>query len=312
MYRDERKWDDFMRSPIARLTGARMRVMLVAALALVVALSAASSASATPKGEYAVFADCPVTTAEICIQAATESGEFVVGKKTVPIEKTITLQGGLNEGEEGSLTFVAAKDGNTLTKVPQKVPGGLSGLVNCTSIKGSGLIEKAERASCEAIFENGLTGVTATTELAAPASSIQINLGNLLNGTGTALQLPVKVHLENPLLGSACYVGSNSAPVVLPLTTGKTSPPPPNKSISGNPGVLSFNPEGTIITISKNSLVNNSFAAPATNGCGGVFEFLIGPIINSSLGVPAAAGHNTAILNGTLHQASSDAVKAHE
>ena len=297
----------------ARPMGVRVRVMLAAAAlaAMLGALSVASPAFATPKGEYAVFADCPLTTATICIHASTESGEFIVGKKTVPITKTITLQGGLNETETG-FVFVGAKDGNTLTKVPQKVPGGLAGLVNCNEIKGSGLLEKAERATCEGIFENGLTGVTATTELAAPASSIQISLGALLGGVGTALQLPVKVHLENPLLGSSCYIGSNAAPIVLPLTTGTTSPPPPNKPIKGNPGELTFNEEGTILTVLKNSLVNNSYAAPATNGCGGIFEFLIGPIINSSLGVPSTAGHNTAILNGTLKQAGSEIVKEHE
>ncbi len=296
-----------------RPTGVRGRALFVVAslIATIAAMSVAAPAFATPKGEYAVFADCPLTTASICIHASTESGEFIVGKKTVPITSTITLQGGLNETETG-FAFVAAKDGNTLSKTPQKVPGGLSGLVNCTAIKGNGLLEKAERGSCEAIFENGLTGVNATTELAAPASSIQISLGALLGGVGTALQLPVKVHLENPLLGSGCFVGSNAAPVVLPLTTGTTSPPLPNKPIKGNPGELTFNGEGTILTVNKNSLVNNSFAAPATNGCGGIFEFLIGPIINSSLGVPATAGHNTAILNGTLKQAAAAIVKEHE
>jgi hypothetical protein len=302
-----------MRS-IKSLASVRTRALLAGGLLIVslAALSVASPAMATPKGEFAVFADCPVTSAQACIFAQTESGEFVVGKKKVPIEKTITLQGGLNETESGELVFVAAKDGNTLSKTPQKVPGGLSGLVNCTEIKGSGLLEKLERGSCEAIFENGLTGVNATTELAAPASSIQINLGNLLSASGTALQLPVKVHLENPLLGSSCYVGSNAHPVILPLTTGTTSPPLPNKPIKGSPGELTFNPEGSILTVLHNSLVNNSFAAPATNGCGGLFEFLIGPIINGQLGVPAAAGQNTAILNGTLKQAGSEAVQEHE
>jgi hypothetical protein len=290
-----------------------MRFLGALVVAAFAALGLSATAFATPKGEFAVFADCPVTTATACVHANTESGEFIVGKKTVPIEKTITLQGGLREvGETGKLEFVAAKDGNTLTKVAQKVPGGLAGFVNCTEIKGSGLLEKAERASCEAIFENGLTGVMATTELAAPASSIQIDLGNLLNAEGTALQLPVKVHLENPLFGSSCYVGSNAAPIVLPLTTGTTAPPLPNKPIKGNPGTLTTNPEGTLLTISKNSLVNNSFAAPTTNGCGGIFEFLIGPIVNSSLGVPSTAGHNTAILNGTLQQAGSEIVQEHE
>ncbi len=289
---------------IARLAAS----LLVVAAA---ALSLASSAFATPKGEYEVFADCPLTTAQICIHASTESGEFVVGKKRVPITKTITLQGGLNETESGGLVFVAAQDGNTLTKVPQKVPGGLLG-VDCTKIAGTGWIEVHVREACEAIFENGVTGVNATTELAGPASTIQINLGNLLAGEGTALQLPVKVHLENPLLGGKCYIGSDSAPIILPLTTGTTSPPLPNKPIKGNPGELTFNGEGTILTVLKNSLVNNSFAAPATNGCGEAFEFLVGPIINSVLGVPLTAGHNTAILSGTLKQAGAEIVKAHE
>jgi hypothetical protein len=92
---------------------------------------------------------------------------------------------------------------------------------------------------------------------------------------------------------------------------GTTSPPPPNKPISGSVGTLSFNSEGTILTVSKNSLAN-TFAAPATNGCGELFEFLIGPIINSQLGVPAAAGLNTAILTGTLKQAGSEVVVEHE
>jgi len=299
---------------ILRMTSVRGRALFAGGLlvASIAALSVASPASATPKGEYEVFADCPLTTATACIHASTESGEFTVGKKRVPIEKTITLQGGLNEKENGELEFVAAKDGNTLSKTPQKVPGGLSGLVNCTEIKGSGFLEKIERGSCEAIFENGLTGATATTELAAPANQIKLNLGNLLTAEGTALQLPVKVHLENPLLGSSCYIGSNSAPIVLPLTTGTTKPPEPNKPIKGNVGTFEVNPEGTILTIKENSLVNNEFAAPATNGCGGLFEFLIGPIINSQLGVPSAAGHNTAILTGTLKQAGSAIVKEHE
>lgn len=303
-----------MRKRIGRRTGLRAKALFVTASLVVslAALAVASPAMATPKGEFAVFADCPlnVTGLNACIFATTESGEFTIGKKTVPIVSPQILQGGLKETETG-IEFVAAKDGNTLPKTPQKVPGGLSGLVNCTEIKGSGFFEKALRASCEAIFENKVTGVNATVELAAPASQIQISLAALLTQTGTALQLPTKVHLENPLLGEKCYVGSNSAPVVIALTTGTTSPPLPNKPITGKVGEVEFTESG-IIKIKNNSLVNNSFAAPATNGCGGIFEFLLGPIINSQLGVPSAAGHNTAILTGTLQQAGANNVKEHE
>src|ERR1700729_670639 len=88
-------------------------------------LSAASPALAAPKGEYAVFYDCPLSNAAVtgCIVGRTEHGEFVIGtKKTkVPIEKTITLQGGFEEEvpAEFRMPFVEAEDGNTLSKTPQ-------------------------------------------------------------------------------------------------------------------------------------------------------------------------------------------------
>jgi hypothetical protein len=270
-------------------------------IASLTALVGASSASATPKGDYAVFADCPMATAEGCIYAKTESGKFVVAKETVPIEKSIVLQGGFKENASGALEFIGAADGNTLAKVPQKVPGGLTGLVKCNEI--SNIIE---RIACELVFENGVTGVTATTELAAPASSIGLNEANYFTRTGTALSLPLKLHLENPFLGSSCYIGSNASPIVVNLTTGTSG------SVTGTPGTFESRGEGGIGFFNKNSLVNNTFAAPGANGCGGVFSFLIDPIVNSKLGLPSAAGKNTAVLNGILEQAGTEIIKEHE
>jgi hypothetical protein len=58
--------------------------------------------------------------------------------------------------------------------------------------------------------------------------------------------------------------------------------------------------------------VNNSFAAPAAEGCGGLFSFLIDPAVDAQLKIPSAAGNNTAILNGTLNQGVAEAIKASE
>ena len=295
------------------LMSRRVAVPFMAVAMLATMLAVTSSAYAVehhPKGEYAPFADCPLSNpaVTVCLLAKTESGEFVIGKEKVPLVNTITLQGGLHQNEvTEKAEFTGAEDGNTLSKTPQKVPGGLSGLVKCNEISNF-----IERIACELVFENGVTGVNATTELAAPASSIGVNVENVLAGTGIGLSLPVKVHLENPFLGSSCYIGSNAHPIVIELTTGTTSPPLPNKPIKGNPGTLSVNGEGTIFTISNNALVNNSFGAPGAEGCGGLFSFLIDPIVNSKLGLPSAAGHNTAILKGTLKNAIAEAVKAHE
>jgi hypothetical protein len=298
--------------PVSR----RAMSMLVALLASLIVLGSASPALATehhPTGDYAQFNQCPLSNpaTNFCLYAQTESGEFVVGKKKVPITNPIILQGGIHviENEELEIIgteFIGAENGVTLSKSPQNVPGGILG-VNCSEISNEFV-----RSVCEIIFENKITGVTATTELAAPASAITVNLNNLIGGSGTALSLPVKVKLDNPLLGEACYVGSNSAPIPLPLTTGTTSPPEPNKPISGKVGKVEFKNSFALTVITENTLVNNSFAAPGAEGCGGIFSFLIDPLVNAQLGIPAAAGHNSAVLNGTLKDANATAVKASE
>jgi hypothetical protein len=284
-----------------------MTVMFVVSLA---ALGASSALAGKPTGKYVAFSDCPLTAPGVneCLYSTTTGGEVKLGKAAVPISKTIVLQGGVSENEEtGAESFVAAADGNTLVKTALPVPGGLAGLVKCNEI--SNLIE---RLACEVVFENGVTGVTATTELAAPASSIGINEGNLIAERGVALSLPIKVHLENPFLGSGCYIGSNAHPIVLNLTTGTTSPSAPNKAIKGKTGHFEFSEHSNYALDTGVSLVENAFAAPGAEGCGGIFSFLLDPILNAKEGLPAAAGNNTAILNDPVQIASSEAVKASE
>ena len=287
---------------------ASLRTLILAGIVLGAFMAAgAGSAVAAPKGEYAVFYDCPLSNPELsgCLSAKTKSGEITLGKKTVPITKEIVLQGGFIEHNEGtSFTFVNAADGNTLSKSPQKVPGGLAGLVNCPEIKNFLL-----RILCEGVFENGLTGVNATTELAGP---VGLNELALLGEVGTAVSLPVKIKLENPLLGSECYIGSNSNPVTLNLTTGTTKPLPPNKPISGTSGTLTTRAEGGILVISNTSLVENAFSAPGATGCGGVLSFVLDPLINAKLGIPAGDGYNTAILNGNEEQTNAEEARRHE
>jgi hypothetical protein len=223
----------------------------------------------------------------------------------------VTLQGGISEANEvtGNSQFYGATNGVTLSATPQPVPGGLSGLVNCKEISLSFL-----RSSCEAIFENGLTGVNATLELARPASEIVVNEEHLIfEENATALKLPVRVHLENPLLGSGCYIGSSSSPIIWNLTTGTTSPPPPNTAIKGSGGKLTFKENSQILELSGAKLVENAWSAPSASGCGGfLVEYVLDPIINSSVGVPAAAGKNTVALeNDNITVALAEAVNKH-
>ena len=285
-------------------TRAACAAMLVIALAM---LGLAGSASAKLTGEFKRFEQCPYNNPEVrrCLYSTTTGGTVVLGSKKVPIVNPVPLQGGYGPVGEDEFAegFFAAKNGITLAKVPQPVPGGLAGIVNCKEISNIIL-----RISCEVTFENGLTGLNSVLELAKPASAIRISENHLAEETGIALEMPIKIRLENPFLGSECYVGSSSAPILWKLTTGTTAPPGPNKAIKGKAGELELLEEGSVLKLKQAELVDNSWAAPGTNGCGGVFSFILDPIINLAAGLPAKAGTNTAILKNEIYESPAGAV----
>jgi hypothetical protein len=284
------------------------RTRAVFAAFLIVALASlglAGSASAKLTGNFTQFEQCPFSNLEVkrCIYSPTTGGEVVLGTKKVPITSTAVLQGGFGKAEAEFSKFYAAKNGITLSKAPQAVPGGLLGIV--PPEKSPALV----KALSAFFFENALTGVNSTLELAQSASEIRISEIHLSEEIGVALKLPVKVHLENPFLGKSCYVGSSASPIKFELTAGFTSPPGPNKSIRGKAGELELLEEGSILTLKGSELVDNAWSAPSASGCGGILSFLVNPIINAQIGLPSAAGKNTAILKGSINVATAFAVR---
>jgi hypothetical protein len=273
-----------------------------AATALVASVFAAAAlaSSHNPTGEYKQFAECPLNRVTItdCIFSLTNGGSFTVGKKTVPLVNPVTLQGGF-EGAGEEVKFYGAENGDTLSKTPQPVPGGLLGITAPT------WWSKEAQDWFNKLINEGFTGVTATVELAGPTkglTNIKLSTLNLLLEEGTALGLPAKIKLSNAILGSNCYVGSDKSPVPLNFTTGTSG------SLKGSAGELSFNEEFTIITIQGGKLVDGTFAAPGASGCGGFFSFLVDPLVNSILGLPAGSGKNKATLEGKLQDAQAAAV----
>ncbi len=288
--------------------------LLTVAIVALAALGFSAPALATkPTGRFINFGNCPtkVTGVNFCVYAQTNSGEFKIKKTQVPITKTITLQGGIIVAETGSETWVNAANGaETLSKTPENVPGGLFKIV------APEFFPEPLKKIFNEFVSKGITGVNATAELVGP---ISINRGALLSGAPDALSLPLRVHLENSFLGNNCYVGSTAHPVTIELTTGTTSPPLPNEPITGSLGEPEFFEEfgGQLLILKKNSLVNNTFAAPEAEGCGsqilfGLFTGLVDKAVDSELELPSVPGNNTAILTGTLENAGAVAVLASE
>lgn len=256
----------------------------IAALVLIAAIAALGSAPPANAGlqhEFAVFSDCPIANPAVqtCIYSTTTGGEFKIGNKTVPIEQPVILQGGI---KESSTELIPAADGNTLSRTALKVPGGIIGI----ELLGS------------------LTEVTATAEL---AGTVHVSTLNTLSRMGTAVSLPLKVKLDNPLLGADCRIGKFEPQ----LTTGETSPPSPASPIAGSPGMLSQAGDGKIQVLKGSSLVDNSFAVPGVEGlCGGILLFLVvDPSVDLIVGIPSPAGHNAAVLEGSLEAASANVVR---
>jgi hypothetical protein len=278
---------------------------LLGILASLVLVSSAMATAHHPKGEYAQFGECPLNRVSItdCVVSVSSGGYFKIGNKTVPIVHPVTLQGGY-EGAGEEVKFYGAEEGNTLSKTPQPVPGGLLGITAPT------WWPKSIQTWFNEQISKGFTGVNATVELAGPSkglTGIKLNTENLIFEEGVALGLPVKIHLENSILGSNCYIGSASNPVQINFTTGTSG------ALKGSAGALTFNPSFTITTISGGKLVNNTFTAPGATGCGGfLIEYLLDPLVNSIVGVPAAAGVSSAVLEGKIQDAVAASVKASE
>jgi hypothetical protein len=265
--------------------------------------------------EYAQFGQCPLgdPATSLCLSTESTGGKLNVGAKTVPIGPSLSLQGGVDVIENGEREVVrdeliAARDGATLSSSPQAVPGGLAGTVDAD------LLPAGPRSTLEGLIRSGHANVTATIEPAGPVGAIGLDIQHLVEAEGTALSLPVKVKLSNTFLGADCYIGSDAHPIWLSLTTGRTHPPGPNVSIKGNVGKATLRDEYNLTIIRGSSLVNNSFAAPGVRGCGGAGSgagsFTVDRAVDAELGLPAAAGRNTAILDGTLRDANALAVRA--
>lgn len=252
----------------------RHPVKLVGSLALVAltafAMFASSASATTPAKGYEQFAGCPshaeYPPTEICFRSVITGGHFQMGTKDVPIENAITLSGGLT-----SSGAVVANAKGGLTPVKQKVPGGVVGLTGLTW-----LLE---------LFGSEALTLYAVTELAGVPG----------NPLAEPVTLPVKIHLVNGILGNNCYVGSVTNPIKLNLISGTTSPPAPNKPITGKPGEFGVTPD-EIIHVNNSELVDNSFAAPGASGCVltlfGFIPVSINGLVNSQSGLPAAAGTN--------------------
>jgi hypothetical protein len=140
---------------------------------------------------------------------------------------------------------------------------------------------------CQQVEDLELNRVTATVELAGQPTRFNAT-GALVTGV-PLLDLPVKIHLNNVLLGPSCYIGSDANPIVLRPETTVRGAPRSIREPNGFPVIM--------LQITGSTMADDSFAVPAASGCGPLG--LADTTINYRQGLPSPAGANELVLNET-------------
>lgn len=241
-----------------------------AAVAAGIGLAGGANAQAA----FPNFADCPRSAPNIvtCVDIQSRAGSLTIKGFTVPIGESFEIRGGIESTASGQLRLVAPTGTTGVFSKPIKVPGGLLGID----------------------FPIPGNAVTATAELAGTPSQVQFDFSTL------SVRIPLKMRLSNPLIGPNCHIGSNSSPVSLNLITGTTSPPAPNRPITGRIGTFS-QPEFGLTFFTGNRNVDNSFSIPGASSCG-LGLGLIDQLVNAKLKLPSSGGNNTMIVDNDLAQ----------
>ncbi|PXY27081.1 hypothetical protein [Prauserella muralis] len=256
----------------------------------------APQASAVPelRGAWAPLNRCPVddpamlaadgaATSALCLSAAASSGSMTIGEKTVPAGRT-SLQFGVLRSGAGSATV--APSGGALVAEPVPVPGGLLNLMCPSDIP-------VLTSLCERVAGSPLNAVTATVESVGPPAGFDYVAG-LVAGR-PIVALPVRIRLDNPLLGGNCYLGSARDPIVLrPRNLGA-----PSASVVRFAADGTLDPAGEMgyLALSGTDQGDETFSVPEANGCGlfGALDWAV----NAQLGLPSPAGSNSFVLERT-------------
>ncbi|MFE9727994.1 hypothetical protein ACFYQ5_31640 [Streptomyces sp. NPDC005794] len=271
---------------------------VAASAALVMPLTAtpagAATASAQLNGAWAPFDRCPVdapamlatdgdTDVPLCVTSASPNGTIKLGDVEATTGSTNLQFGVIQHPAEGTYTVVPPAAGS-LVSGKTTIPGGLLGIMCPNGVP-------VVSAICGQITDATLNKVTATVESAGTPTEFSLVAGI---SSGPIVKLPVKIRLENPLLGSNCSIGSSSNPVL--LRPGNISAPALAASRFNGDGTA--NPdEGAMIQMALSGAAqgDSRFSVPKASGCG--VGGLLSWAIDLKVGLPAGAGTSNLVLN---------------
>lgn len=255
----------------------------------------ASAAAVRLNGHWGPFTRCPVdapamlaadgqATVATCVSSKSPGGSIKLGKVTATTGANDLQFGVVQDTKAGTFTVVPPA-GGAVVGAPTEIPGGLLGLMCPGDIP-------VVTDICKLLTDNVLNRVTATVESAGAPT--EFNLAAGLTSGKQIVKLPVRIRLQNPFLGSQCFIGSTADPIVLrPQNTTA-----PTLAVQRFDGEGTPNTAGTMLrfALTGNSQGDSAFAVPKATGCG-----LLGVLngaIDLKTGLPSPAGNNHLTLGG--------------
>jgi len=257
-------------------------IAVVAAIPLVGANSASAANYASP---YDVFNGCPVDNPDFlaadgeagCVGAVAHEGTMKLGNMEAVLGPMVTSMGVyVTQAEPNAPVTLPGAGGNSIAAEPVTVPGGLLNMM-CPGASTNVITQL-----CKTLADSALNKVTAT---AVSAGTPEFSLD-------PGPTVPIKIKLNNPLLGNNCYIGSDANPIVLELALAPAGdsaeivllPPIPGYELAGFLGLAGL------------KFTDETFEVPKAKGCGPLNLF--DGAINNRVGLPSPSGNNSITLLG--------------
>jgi hypothetical protein len=232
-------------------------------------------------GAWASFSRCPVDkpamlatqgfnistgtgTIGLCLSANSTHGSISIGNLTTSTGNT-NLQVGL----------VGSNGLGTITVVPASAGSLVADPVQLTTPVGT---------------------VTAVTESAGTPSNFCLFCG--IEAGQPILTIPIKIHLENPILGPNCSIGSHKKPILLnPQNTDLSNAKTVGAFFSFDANGVPDSTPGPDGALSVTGLVqgDDTFSVPGATGCGP--NGSLDSLVDGVAGVPSSSGNNHLVLD---------------
>jgi hypothetical protein len=254
----------------------------------------------TLNGDWAALNRCPVdnptmlaadgaTNVAFCLGVASPNGALTIGGLTLPT-KASDLQLGLVLNETDGVATLVSPPGGAAINESIEVPNGLQALICPSRGRLAWQVCRPPRKRWGNEHSSELTNLTVSVVPAGEPSDFNLVAGLGLNQP--LLSLPVKIHLQNRLLGNRCYIGSDAEPIVL-QPENLTEPAVSLDTFDANGAP---DPSGTMTLIQiLDNQGTNTFAVPTATGCGfmGIFD----EAIDGHMSLPSASGKNSLLFN---------------